>query len=241
MDTIEYLLLFFSVILSGLAVFFFKTTNRFYLKLLLSFSGAYLFGLTVLHLIPAVYQADTSTVGYFILLGFFIQIILEYFSEGIEHGHIHVHHHPAPAFPFAVIIGLSLHSFLEGMPLADYHHDHDHGHSDQLLAGIILHHLPVAFALVSMLLQSGVKKSTAVILLIVFAAMAPLGAAFSNFLSGDVVNNLSAYYDKIMAVVIGIFLHISTTILFESTENHRFNLYKLIVIFLGAGLSLIAF
>jgi zinc and cadmium transporter len=239
MSTIEYLLLFFSVILSGLAVFFVKTTNKFYLKLVISFSGAYLFGITVLHLIPAVYSTDTTQVGYFILLGFFIQIILEYFSEGIEHGHIHVHHHPAPAFPYAVIIGLSLHSFLEGMPLADRHHEHVHG--DQLLAGIILHHLPVAFAFVSMLIQSGVKKSTAVILLIIFAAMAPLGAATSNFLSGAVIANISEYYDKIMAVVIGIFLHISTTILFESTEDHRFNLYKLIVISLGAGLSLIAF
>ncbi len=235
----EYLLLFFSVIFSGLAVFFIKTTNKFFLKLILSFSGAYLIGITVLHLIPAVYQTDTTRVGYFILIGFFIQIILEYFSEGIEHGHIHVHHHPAPAFPFSVIIGLSLHSFLEGMPLADRHHDHDHG--DQLLVGIVLHHLPVAFALVSMLLQSGVKKSTAIFMLIIFAAMAPLGAATSNFLSGAVIANISEYYDKIMAVVIGIFLHISTTILFESSENHRFNLYKLIVICLGAGLSLIAF
>jgi zinc and cadmium transporter len=241
MSIFEYLLLFFSVILSGVAVFFFKTTNRFYLKLILAFSGAYLFGITVLHLIPAVYQTDTATVGYFILLGFFIQIILEYFSEGIEHGHIHVHHHPSPAFPYSVIIGLSLHSFLEGMPLAHSHHEHGHGHSDQLLAGIVLHHLPVAFALVSMLIQSGVKKSTTIVMLIIFAAMAPLGAATSHLLSGAVIADLSLYYDKIMAVVIGIFLHISTTILFESTEDHRFNLYKLITICVGAGLSLIAF
>ena len=239
MTTFEYLLLFFSVIISGGAVFFIKTANKFFLKLILSFSGAYLFGITVLHLIPAVYQTDTTTVGYFILLGFFIQIILEYFSEGIEHGHIHVHHHQSPVFPYAIMLSLSLHSFLEGMPLADRHHDHEHG--DQLLAGIVLHHLPVAFALVSMLLQSGVKRSTTIIMLIIFAAMAPLGAAVSNLLSGAVIANLSMYYDKIMAVVIGIFLHISTTILFESTEDHRFNLYKLIVICIGAGLSLVAF
>ena len=41
-----------------------------------------------------------------------------------------------------------------------------------------------------------------------------------------------------MALVIGIFLHISTTILFESSEEHRFNYYKLITILLGAGLAL---
>jgi hypothetical protein len=36
---------------------------------------------------------------------------------------------------------------------------------------------------------------------------------------------------------VGIFLHISTTILFESSENHRFNLIKFLVIILGAGLA----
>jgi hypothetical protein len=41
-----------------------------------------------------------------------------------------------------------------------------------------------------------------------------------------------------MAVVIGIFLHISTTILFESSENHRFNLQKFVVIILGTLMAL---
>jgi hypothetical protein len=42
-----------------------------------------------------------------------------------------------------------------------------------------------------------------------------------------------------MAVVIGIFLHISTTILFESYEEHRYNLYKLLTILAGAGLAML--
>jgi hypothetical protein len=36
-----------------------------------------------------------------------------------------------------------------------------------------------------------------------------------------------------LAFVIGIFLHISTTILFESDQNHRFNFIKLLSIILG--------
>ena len=35
------------------------------------------------------------------------------------------------------------------------------------------------------------------------------------------------------AIVIGIFLHISTTILFESSEGHKIHLSKLLVIILG--------
>jgi fucose permease len=40
-----------------------------------------------------------------------------------------------------------------------------------------------------------------------------------------------------MAVVIGIFMHIATTILFESSESHRFNLAKGLAILLGIGLG----
>jgi hypothetical protein len=58
-------------------------------------------------------------------------------------------------------------------------------------------------------------------------------------LSETELMNIGAHYDKIMGLVIGIFLHISTTILFESGSGHRFNLYKLSVILLGAIAALL--
>ena len=66
--------------------------------------------------------------------------------------------------------------------------------------------------------------------------MAPLGALSSNAL-GQSGSDLSVYFNSIMAIVIGIFLHISTTILFESSEQHRFNYLKFFVIVIGAGLA----
>jgi len=35
------------------------------------------------------------------------------------------------------------------------------------------------------------------------------------------------YKDELNAISIGIFLHVSTTILFESSKDHKFNLAKL--------------
>jgi hypothetical protein len=43
-----------------------------------------------------------------------------------------------------------------------------------------------------------------------------------------------------MAVVIGIFMHISTTILFETSDVHRFNYAKLGAIGLGTGLGILS-
>jgi hypothetical protein len=42
---------------------------------------------------------------------------------------------------------------------------------------------------------------------------------------------------ELLAVVIGIFMHISTTILFEASDLHRFNVAKLGAIILGTVLG----
>lgn len=236
MDYLMYIILFLSVIISGISVLFIDISSK-NLKLLLSFSGAFLFAISVLHLIPEIYSSGTQNVGIFILIGFFAQILLEFFSEGIEHGHIHVHKHDHGhnAFPFAMMIGLSIHSFLEGMPLANTGTDSH----NSLLTGIVMHNIPIAIALMTMLLASYISKRNAIIWLTVFALVTPLGTFISYAIGQNMLLDLSIYFDKIMAVVVGIFLHISTTILFESSENHRFNLIKFVMILLGAGTAIV--
>lgn len=231
-------ILFISASISGLSVFFVKRNNASFLKLILSFSGAYLFAITVLHLIPHVYHEGGNTspevIGLYILGGFIFQLLLEQFSQGIEHGHIH--HNENAGFPIGIMISLCLHAFLEGMPLVS-------GHRNELVFGIAIHHIPAAFALGSLLLNTSLRKNKIILLLLVFAAMTPLGFLTSKALSQGEVSNISQYFDKIMAVVIGIFLHISTTILFESgsADHHHFNKKKMAAVFLGIGVSLTTF
>ena len=212
------------------------------LKLLIAFSGAYLLSITALHLLPEVFTGDDrgAYFGSFILVGFFIQVMLEYLSGGIEHGHAHTHR--SAGLPVGLMIGLCLHAFLEGMPLGggDAGHSH-HGHShhgdshshglEPLLLGIVLHKYPVAMVFLAMLLNSGLAKAKAFGLLAVFAAMAPLGTLLSG------VEMVGQYNRESLAIVIGIFLHVSTTILFESSEGHRFNAYKMMAIAAGLALS----
>ncbi|TAE35416.1 MAG: zinc/iron permease [Sphingobacteriales bacterium] len=235
MSYFNIILLFSGALFGGLSIFFFKNDNQQKLKLILSFSGAYLFAITVLHLLPDVYASGSKTVGLFILGGFILQIILEQFSEGVEHGHIHKHtHHHEVVFPYGIMISLSLHAFLEGMPLSG-------GSHNQLVYGIAIHHIPAAFALGSILLQNNVSRVYTVVLLIVFALMSPLGYIFSNQLSVGNFSDLSQYYKSIMGIVIGIFLHISTTILFESTVDHKFTVKKTIAVTIGIAIALLGY
>ena len=222
-------LLFASVIAGAIMVEIFKPRKGRNIQLLLTFSGAYLLAISLLHLLPELFANNpTEKIGIFILGGFLIQILLEYFSQGIEHGHFH----KGNVIPFSVLISLCLHALLEGVPLGGDLQEHTH---NALLYGIVLHKMPVAIVLMTCFLQSNMKKSRAYILLFLFAIMAPLGVY-----SGNIFGALSFYHNEILAIVIGIFLHISTTILFESTDGHRFSFTKIITIIVGTLLAILS-
>jgi zinc and cadmium transporter len=234
MEIWKTLVLFFCAFLGGTAIFLVKSDKSQLLKLILSFSGAYLFAITVLHLIPEAYSGpDHEQIGIFILIGFLLQVFLEQFSEGVEHGHIH-HHGDTNIFPYGIMISLCLHAFLEGMPLAKDQHN-------QLIFGIALHHIPAAFALASILMQNKFKSREIVFFIGMFAIMAPLGFYVSNGISNGSIGGIEAYFNKMMGIVIGIFLHISTTILFESSVDHKVSRRKMLAVLLGIAVALTGF
>jgi zinc transporter ZupT len=225
-----------AVILGGLFVIVLHKNNQSLIKIMLAFSGGFLLSIAFNHFVPALYEHSTSQIGLFILAGFLIQLILEFFSGGIEHGHIH--HHPGSRVPIAMLISLCIHSFIEGVPLGSgnivQHAGHDHGSDNSLLLGILFHQFPVAIALMTLLVNSSLTKVKAWIYLLVFALMTP-----SGMLLGWWQQDADFDFSIIMAIVVGMFLHISTTIIFEISENHKFNLMKLSAIIGGAALALL--
>ncbi|MGB1041339.1 MAG: ZIP family metal transporter [Flavobacteriales bacterium] len=243
-DLITYISLIGVVLLGGFLVFFLKEKITGSLKYILAYSGAFMLAISVLHLIPEVYGNRNYTIGIYVLFGFLIQLILEYFSQGIEHGHIHVHENKSSRFLAPILISLCLHALLEGVPLAKdftheiHNHGHEHHHGNSFLISILMHKFPVAIALMTLFIKSKIKLSIAFTWLIIFALMAPLGnfigTQFSTFFSENqsIINN-------ILGIVLGMFLHISTTILFESEESHKFNLLKLIIILIGGGTAIL--
>lgn len=221
-----YLLLILSVFLGGFLVILWKP-NTIFTRLLLAFSGAYLLSVTILHLLPELYSEteDYKYVGILILSGIIIQFILESFSKGAEHGHIHVHN-KKKGLPILLFVSLCVHAFSEGLPI--------HNSNENLLWAIVVHKIPIAIVLTTFLLNTKYKLIEVIAYLSIFSIMSPLGV-----LLAEKVDFLSKHYNEITAVIIGVFLHISTVILFESTENHKFNLRKFTVIILGVLLALV--
>lgn len=212
----KYLFPIYAVIIGFLIVKLSRNKPMKNIKLLLAFSGAFLMSLTVFDLLPEVYHhLDAKQTGLFIMIGVLLQIFLEFFSKGAEHGHVHIHKN-STVFPWLLFISLCIHAFLEGFPI--------HQHND-MVYGVLIHKIPIAILITSYLFESGFKAFQIALFLTLFSIMTPLGTIISNN-----VESVHGILDYINAIVIGIFLHISTTILFESSEGHKFNLSKILVI-----------
>tara|TARA_B100001287_G_scaffold276837_1_gene289910 strand:+ start:431 stop:1156 length:726 start_codon:yes stop_codon:yes gene_type:complete len=226
-----------SVLLGGLLVSYLKTNYKTQtIKLTLAFSGGFLLSVVFNHLLPDLYQHDFETAGFYILIGFLLQLILEYFSGGIEHGHTH----PlgGVSIHLTFFIALSIHSIIEGLPLgnAEVGHTSHVGHSHgSLFWGILFHQIPVAIALMSLFVDSNMGMRKSWLFLVLFALTTPLGAVIGRHLNTE---NFGLDIHVILAIVVGMFLHISTTIIFETSENHRINFLKLICILFGGVLAM---
>lgn len=218
----NYILPLLSVVLGSLIALIVKPKKKNNLKLLLAFSGSFLLTLTVMHLLPEVYENHDHNVGIFIMVGILFQIILEFFSKGAEHGHVHGHD-KITQMPWLLFISLCIHAFLEGFPVG-HHHD--------LAFGIAIHHLPIAIILTTFFLNAELNKTALFVFMFSFALMTPLGT-----LTSDYAPILTNYYTEITAIVIGILFHISSTIIFETTEGHKFNIAKISMIILGILLA----
>lgn len=218
----NYLLPLLSVLLGYFIALFLKPKSKSNLKLLLAFSGSFLLSLTVMHLLPEVYESHDHNIGVFIMLGILFQIILEFFSKGAEHGHVHGHP-KMHQIPWLLFISLCIHAFLEGFPVS-HHHD--------LALGIAIHHFPIAIILTTFFINATLSRNAIFFFMLTFAVMTPLGTVVSDF-----IPQLNDYYTEITAVVIGILFHISSTIIFESSEGHKFNIAKVSMIVIGILLA----
>lgn len=246
------LVLFFAPFLSGLLIYLAPRDRNANYKLLLVFAGAYLFAITVSHILPGLYSeyGNLRMIGILVLAGFFLQLVLEYFTSGVEHGHIHSrahdhhdhhdhgHHHGNSISAFVLLMALCIHAFLEGAMLAQPATGDSIYNVNAVLLGIVLHRAPAAFALMTVLVFQLGSIRKALPYLIGFSLAAPIGLLLSSYLSAEEIisrNGLVYLY----ALVCGNFLHISTTIVFESSPEHRFNARKLFVAGAGAALAVV--
>lgn len=199
-------------------------------KNLLILSAGFLITICLNEVFPQVYASETAgNLGIFVIAGVLLQMILEALTKGFEHGHFHHHNESSNILPVALMVGLFIHAFIEGIPLAN-----ETNPLSPYLLGILFHNLPISFILGAFLFNRSGSKASYPSLLIValFALASPMGMLLGNYFN----SNLQPYF---LAVVGGIFLHISSVIIFESNKNHNINWSKIGLVVLGVSLALV--
>ena len=239
----EIALLFFLPFLFGIAALRYAPRIQKHVALLLAFSGAYLFGITISHLLPEVFAYESRYLPMWVLAGFVLQLFLDFLSQGVEHGHIHAEKHLNSRVVFSILAGLSIHSLLEGIPLGSeivsLHGGTAHAFHHSLLASIALHKMPAAFALMMIFHVCGLPLRKSVIFLFLFSAMSPLSYA-GTWLLLNHAHLPAMSITPILALVAGSFMHISTTIIFEmEASGHHFNRKRMMAILAGLMLAVL--
>lgn len=234
------IILFLSAFLPGLYIINKPGYNDKNLHYWLVFAGAYIFSITIVHLIPELFSStgNPKYLALFILFGFFMQIFIDFLTSGVEHGHAHQHHTKTPVI--SLMVGLTIHAFMDGTILVHSNDGggEDHLHGLGLLFGIVVHKIPAAIVLVTVLAFTIKSRRKLLVLLLVFSIATPIGLVATRMMQGgDFLQSESFNY--IFAIVSGNFLHISTTIYFESSPQHHFNKKRFVYTLLGAVLAVL--
>ncbi len=247
---ISYLILFFACLLGGCFVFVLKKSENI-LSYIGIFGGAFLLAVCFVHLLPEALTLQGEThicsehshhhshshsflsVGLFVLIGFVLQLVLELLSNGAEHGHLHNenhHSHKTSLIPaLMMLLGVSIHAFLEGFALVV-----NHKVNYSLLIGVVLHNIPIAMLVVNAFMLAGVSKIKSFAYLSVFAIMGVLGS-----MSSVSFEFLQDYMGYVIGFVVGILLHVSISTLFDSKESHKYNFVRFIVVIIAFALAIV--
>lgn len=238
----DYLILFCATVLAVVSVELFRRRiTETAIDVLSAFTGAFVLGILVFHMLPEVYSGGLSPLrtGLCIMTGLLIQTGLDFFTRGVDHGHAHTPHSghtDQGALTLGMFISLALHTFLESTPiLAGEHHGHTHTHASlqteglsPLLISIALHTIPMAIVLYLLILRRVHSRIKAWGAMTLFALAGPLG-----ILAGARLEFIHHYYSAALAVVIGILLHVSSVMLFDCETALYGKTRKLAVIVLG--------
>lgn len=227
------LLLFAITLAGGLLSVFSPPLSEEKMHLLLAFSGSFLLGITCLHLLPETFIELPEKAGIYLLVGFFLQLLIQRATHGVEHGHTHIHGAIGVAI-VPILIGLSIHAFMEGLPLGFNYRNAATNPSLYLAVGA--HKLPEAM-LLGMLLTRAFSRSKAITAMILFALITPCSALMAAFL-GHNYSAMAQMVSMLIPIVAGAFIHISTTIFFESgTKHHALTKLKISAMVVGIALA----
>jgi len=152
------------------------------LRHLSGLAAGYLIAVTLVRLIPESLEQGGHAVGYWALGGFLIVHFIEHgISPHFHYGEETHDHEGGATLGVLALVGLSLHSFMDGMALTAALRSHSNL-GMLVFLGILLHRIPEGATISSIFLVRGFGNRGAILAALVLALAAVAGAAGQSLL-----------------------------------------------------------
>jgi zinc and cadmium transporter len=237
------------------------------MQVALSFVSGVMLGVAVLHMLPHAWlevmeDAEHSgvppsldAIALWLLAGFLLMFLLERFlcfhhhemeacsEHGHAHGGDHAHDHDHTLSWAGALIGLSVHSILNGVALAAAVIAESHGHAGLSLAGfgtflVIFLHKPFDSLTIGTLMAAGKRSARSRLIVSGLYALAVPAGAVAFTIGGEALGGLShSAIAAALALSAGMFLCIALSDVLPELQFHRHDRIKLTAALL-AGLAL---
>lgn len=231
-DLIVYCAVMFVSALAGGLVMLVRRWSDELLHAFLSFGAGIFMGAVFMHLLPeAMSYHQPARMGMLLMIGFLTIAFVEQCVPHVGLGNGHSRH---KIVSITALVGLSIHSLIEGFALAVAMSNPDLARI--LFFSIVAHKVPAAFALGSLMALGGHSRKRMVFSLLAFAAMAPIGAmALAPMLEGAGDELLMS----LIGIVSGSFLYVATGSLLPEVFHSRKKLWLNLILLL-AGILMIS-
>ncbi|MCX8194106.1 MAG: ZIP family metal transporter [Candidatus Pacearchaeota archaeon] len=171
-------------LLSLIGIFFLmlkeKLLNKILLALVALASGA-LLGSAFFHLIPEAMELKIETAALLIVVGILVFFV---FEKVLHWRHCHKGKCPVHSFSYSVLLGDSLHNFVDGLIIAAAYLSNV-GLGITTTLAIVLHEIPQEIGDFGVLLYSGFTKKKALLYNFLSALTALIGALIGYFVSAN--------------------------------------------------------
>jgi zinc and cadmium transporter len=208
---------------------------------LLAFSAGAFLSASLLDLLPEAIEmgGDTHNVLKAALIGFVLFFALErllmQYSYNTDKDHQHAEH--TESLPILLIVGDSLHNFIDGLVIAlAYLANPALGFVTTL--AVAAHEIPQEIGDFSILLNLGWEKKKIILINIGQSLLAVLGAVVGYYVG----TNLEPYLPYLLAGTAGIFLYIAASDLIPEIHHHashKHSMSVLVPLILGIGMVMI--
>jgi ZIP family zinc transporter/zinc and cadmium transporter len=198
--------------------------------LIINFAAGVMLTLAFVHLIPDGLELNPNTMFY-TLIGFLFMFFLQFVVLS-HHSHdqkFHTH------IPIASVVGLSLHSFIDGLMIA-VGFEVNAGLGTLTTLAIVLHKLPDGITISGILLHNGLSKKKILFFSLFTALFTPFGTTVGVYLFKRIsLNMLGAF----LGVAAGSFLFLSASDFIPETNKSK-NRFTSFMLFVGVIVVLCA-